>query len=140
MREAQLHGGAAFRAKLLQHDPEPREPLRRIEIAIKCRQRLELLVCRRLVDVYAARLPLIEHRMLLHQIVGHRVEIVDRIADRRLIADPQHPHVHLLRQIRRIGLAADAPQEKRLQGRPTKDGFRSATAMVTHEIHPLSCI
>jgi len=43
---------------------------------------------------------------------------VDRIADRLLVADAQHPYVHLLRQIRGIGLAPDAPLEKRLQGPP----------------------
>jgi hypothetical protein len=59
--------------------------------------------------------PTVEHRMLLHQIVGHRVEVADGIADRRLIADPQRPYIHLLRQIRCIGLSTDAPQEKRLQ-------------------------
>ena len=97
MREAQLHRGAAFRTKLLQHDPEPRDPLCRIELPVECGQRLELRVRRSLVDVDAARLATVEHRVLLHQIVGHRVEIVDRIANRPLIADPQHPYVHLLR-------------------------------------------
>ena len=54
----------------------------------------------------------------LHEIIGDRVEVVDRIADRLLVADAQHPYVHLLRQIRGIGLAPDAPLEKRLQGPP----------------------
>ena len=53
--------------------------------------------------------------MLLDEIVGHRIEVVDRLADRLLISHPQHPHVNLLRQIRRIGFRADAPQEERLQ-------------------------
>jgi len=118
MRETQLHRGTAFRAQLLKHDSEPRDPLCRIKLPIECGQRLELLVCRSLVDVDAARSPTVEYRMFLHQIVGHRIEIVDGIADRPLIADPQHPHVHLLRQIRRIGLATDAPQEERLQSCP----------------------
>src|SRR3984957_10189495 len=81
MREAQLHRGAAFRSQLLQHDPEPRDTLCRIEVPVECGQRLEFLVRRSRADVDAARLPPIEHRVLLHQIVGHRVEIVDGIAD-----------------------------------------------------------
>jgi hypothetical protein len=36
--------GEEFRAQLLQRDPEPRDPLRRIEVRVECRQRLELLV------------------------------------------------------------------------------------------------
>ena len=118
VREAQDHRGAAFRTELLQHDPEPGDPLPRIEVPIERGQRLELLVRWSLVDVDAARLPTVEHRVLLHEIVGDRVEIVDRIADRLLVADAQHPYVHLLRQIRGIGLAPDAPLEKRLQGPP----------------------
>jgi hypothetical protein len=56
--------------------------------------------------------------VLLHEIVGHGIEVVDGIADRPLVADPEHPYVHLLRQIRCIGLGPDAPQKKRLQGSP----------------------
>src|ERR1035438_9375298 len=59
-----------------------------------------------------------ERRMLLHEIVGYRVEVVDGITDRRLIADSQHPYVHLLRQVRCIGFAADSLSKKRLQRRP----------------------
>jgi hypothetical protein len=44
--------------------------------------------------------------------VGHEME--DGIANRLLVADPQHPHVHLLRQVRCIGLPPDAPPEERL--------------------------
>ena len=65
-----------------------------------------------------AGLPVLEHRVLLHEIVGDRVEVVHGIANRLLVADPQHPYVHLLRQVRCIGLAADAPPEERLQSRP----------------------
>ena len=115
MREAQDHRGTAFRPELLQHDPEPRDPPPRIELPVELGQCLELLVRRSLVDVDAARLPTVEHRVLLHEIVGDRVEVVDRIADRLLVADAQHPYVHLLRQIRGIGLAPDAPPEERLQ-------------------------
>src|SRR6266446_5258938 len=105
MREAQDYRGAAFRTELLQHDAEPRDPFRRIKVPVERGQRLELLVRRSLVDVNAARLPTIEHRMLLHEIIGHRVEVVDGIADRLLVADPQHPYEHLLRQVLCIGLA-----------------------------------
>src|SRR5271154_3962968 len=77
LREAQFHRGTALRAKLLQYDPEPGNPLRRVEIPSELMQRLELLVHRSLVDVDAARLSTLEHRMFLHQIVGHRVEVVD---------------------------------------------------------------
>src|SRR5437588_9081460 len=125
VREAQDHCGAAFRTELLQHDPEPRDPLRRIEVSVERGQRLEVLVRRSLVDVNATRLPTVEHRVLLHEIVGDRVEVVDRIADRFLVADAQHPYVHLLRQIRGIGLAADAPPEERLQGPPVLGHSRS---------------
>src|SRR2546425_3759809 len=66
VREAQDHRGAAFRTELLQHDPEPGDPLPRIEVPIERGQRLELLVRWSLVDVDAARLPTVEHRVLLH--------------------------------------------------------------------------
>ena len=118
MREAQFYRGATFRTQLLQHDPEPGDPPARIEVPVELWQGFEPLMRGSLVDVDAARLTTVEHRMLLHEIVGHRIEVVDGIADRLLVADPQHPHVHLLRQIRRIGLAPDAPQEERLQGGP----------------------
>src|SRR4029077_4137738 len=114
MREAQDHSGTAFRTKLLQHDVEPRDPLLRIELAVERGQRLELLLRRSLVDVNAARLATLEHRMLLHEIVGDRVEVVGGIANRLLVADAQHPYIYLLRQVRCIGLAADAPPEERL--------------------------
>src|SRR5580658_10217197 len=116
MREAQDHRGAAFRTQLLQHDPEPCNPLQRIEVPVECGQRLELLVRRSLIDVDAARLPPIEHRVFLYEIVGHCVEVQHGIADRILVADAQHPYVHLLRQVRSIGLAPDPPPEERLQG------------------------
>lgn len=114
MRETQDHSGSALRTQLLQHDSEPRDPLSRIEFPVERGQRLELLLRRSLVDVNAARLPTLEHRMLLHEIVGDRVEVVHWIANRLLVADAQHPYVHLLRQVRCIGLAADAPPEERL--------------------------
>ena len=63
-------------------------------------------------------LPTVEYRVLLQQIVGHRVEVVDGIAYRILIADPQHPYVHPLRQIRCIGLGPDAPQENACSAPP----------------------
>jgi hypothetical protein len=75
-------------------------------------------VGRRLIDVHTVRLSMFERRMLLHEIVGYRVEVVDGITDRRLVGDSQHPYVHLLRQVRRIGFAPDAPLEERLQRRP----------------------
>jgi hypothetical protein len=56
--------------------------------------------------------------VLLHEIVGHGIEVVNRIADRLLVADPKHPYVHLLSQIRCIGLASDAPTKERLQRAP----------------------
>jgi hypothetical protein len=118
MREPQLHRGAAFWAKLLQHDPEPGDPLFRIEVPVELRQGLELLMRGRLVDVDGARLPTVECRVLLHEIIGHGIEVVDGIADRLPVADPQHPYVHLLSQIRCIGLASDAPPEERLQRAP----------------------
>src|SRR4029077_12540982 len=114
VREAQDHSGTAFRTQLLQHDSEPRDPLPRIQFAVERGQRLELLLRRSLVDINAAGLPTLEHRMLLHEIVGDRVEVVDGIANRLLVADAQHPYVYLLCQVRCIGLAADSPPEERL--------------------------
>jgi len=116
MCKAQHHGGAGFRTQLLQHDPEPRDPPRNIEVPVERGQRFELLLRRSLVEVDAARLPPIEHRMFLYEIVGHRVEVQHRIADRILVADAQHPYVHLLRQVRSIGFAPDPSPEERLQG------------------------
>jgi hypothetical protein len=43
---------------------------------------------------------------------------VDGIADGLLVANAEHPYVHLLSQICRIGLASDAPPEERLQRAP----------------------
>ena len=54
--------------------------------------------------------------MLLHQIIGNRIEVEHGIADCLLIADPQHPQVHLLGHVRGVGLAADTPPEEGLQG------------------------
>ena len=118
MREAKDHRGAAFWTKLLQHNPKPRDPLRHVEVCVERGQRLELLLRRSLVDVDAAGLAVFKHRVLLHEIVGDRVEVVDRISNRLLVPDPQHPYIHLLCQVRYIGLAPDAPPEKRLQGGP----------------------
>ncbi len=115
MREAQHHRGAALRPKLLQYDPEPRDPLRCIKVSIELRQRLETLVRGGLVDVDAARLSTVEHGVLLHKIVRYRVEVVDGIANGLPVIEPQHPDVDLLRQIRCIGLGTDSPQEKCLQ-------------------------
>jgi hypothetical protein len=36
MREPQLHRGEAFWSELLQHDPEPGDPLARIEVPSSC--------------------------------------------------------------------------------------------------------
>jgi len=50
MREAQLHRGGGISDGALEHDPEPRHPLCRIEVPRRnSGQRLELLVRRRLV-------------------------------------------------------------------------------------------
>src|ERR1700722_10367905 len=68
LREAQLDRCAAFRTQLLEHHPEPRDPLPRIELPVEFRQRLELLMRRCLVDVDAACLAAVQHRVLLHQV------------------------------------------------------------------------
>jgi hypothetical protein len=47
-------------------------------------------------------------------------EVADGVPDRRLVADSQHPHVNLLRQVRCIGFAADSLSKKRLQRRPMR--------------------
>jgi hypothetical protein len=115
MREPQLHCGAAFWAELLQHDPEPGYALACIEIPVELWQGLEPLLRRSLVDVDAARPSSVECRVLLHEVIGHGLEVVDGTTDRLLVADPKHPYVHLLSQIRCIGLASDAPPEEGLQ-------------------------
>jgi hypothetical protein len=88
MGEAQLQRGATFRTQLLQYAAEPQDPLCRIQLSVKRRQRLKLLVCRCLIDVDATRLTTLEYRMLLHQVVRHCVEVVDGIANRILVVDP----------------------------------------------------
>ena len=118
MGESQDHRRATFWGELIQHGPKPRRPLRRVEIHVERGQRLELLLRRRLIDVDAGRLPAFQHCVLLHEIVRDRVEVVDRISNRILVFDPQHAQVNLLRQIRYIGLAPDAPPEERVQGCP----------------------
>jgi hypothetical protein len=102
----------------MQDDPEPLGPPPRIKLPVEHRQRLELLLRWSLLDVDAHRLPVFERRVLLHEIVGDRVEVVDWIANPLLVADPQHPYVHLLRQVRCIDFAADAPPEEALQAPP----------------------
>jgi len=116
MRETQCHRRLAFRTQLLQYDPEPRDAPRRIEVAVKRGQRFELLVRGDLVDVDAACPPPVEHCVLLHQVIGDRIDVEDRVADRLRVADPQHSQVHLLYQVLGVGSAADAPAEERLQG------------------------
>ena len=91
MRETQDDSGTAFRTQLLQHYVEPRDTLSRIEFAVERGQHLELLLRRSLIDINAARVPTLEHRMLLHEIVRDCVEVVDGIANRLLVADAQHP-------------------------------------------------
>src|SRR5277367_3515527 len=118
MRESQLHRRAAFWTKLLQDLPEPGDPLHCIEISVEFRYCLQLIVRGSLVNVDPTRSPTVEHRMLLREIVGHSVEVMNGIADRSLVADAQHPYVHLLREICGIRLAADAPQEEGLQRTP----------------------
>jgi hypothetical protein len=118
MGEAQNYRSAAFGTELLQHYPEPRGPLCSIQIRVECRQGLELLLRRGLIDVDVARLPMFEYRVLLHEIVRDRVEVEDRIADPFMVGDSQHPHVYLLRQVRGVGLAPDTPPEERLQRGP----------------------
>jgi hypothetical protein len=90
MREPQLHRGAPFWAELLQHDPEPGDPLARIEVPVELWQGFELLMRGSLVDVDAVRLPTVACRMLFHEIVGHRVEVVDGIADRQMVSAQPH--------------------------------------------------
>ena len=116
MREAQRHRRLTFRTQLLQHDPEPRDATRGIEVAVERGQRFELLVRGNLVDVHAACPPPVEHCVLLHQVIGDRIDIKDGVADRFRVADPQHSQVHLLYQVLGIGSAADTPAEERLQG------------------------
>jgi hypothetical protein len=56
--------------------------------------------------------------VLLNEIVSDRVEVKDGIAKRLLVLDSQHSYVDLLREVRCVVLAPDAPPEERLQSRP----------------------
>ena len=115
VRKPQPHRGLHIGPKLHQHCPQPRGTRCRIQVTIEGRQRPQRLVCFNLADIDAARAPVLERGVLLHQIVGDRIEVQNRIAQSTLVAYPQHAHVYLLRQIRRIRTGAYAPPEEGLQ-------------------------
>src|ERR1700722_18246676 len=75
LREAQLHRSAALRPQLPEHDAQPCSALRRVQVAVECGHRLEMGMGRSLVNVDAIREPSPEHRMLLDEIVGDRIEV-----------------------------------------------------------------
>jgi hypothetical protein len=118
VRETQNYRSAAFRTELLQHYPEPRDSLCRVEVRIECRQGLEQPLLRGIVYVDAACLPMFEHRVLLNEIIRDCVEVKDGIANCPLVLDSQHSHVDLLREVWCVVLAPDAPPEECLQSRP----------------------
>jgi UrcA family protein len=74
-------------------------------------------VRRHIVNVDAKRLPALKGGVFLHQVVGDRIKVVGRITNCLLVTDPEHPHVHFLRQVLGVGLTANPAQEETLQAR-----------------------
>jgi hypothetical protein len=116
MGESQDYRSAAFRTELPQYRLQLSDPLSRVELPLQCGRRLgfEVLARASVFKVPYASLSAVKRPVLLHEVVGNRVEVDSGIADARWVAHPQHAYVHLLCQVGGTRFAADAAPEERL--------------------------